>query len=202
MPTGYTADIVSGKVTNFNDFALQCARAFGALIMMRDDPHNAPIPDEFKPSDYNLERLEEVKQRNLELQNMTAEQVKEACEKDYTESVASRNKYKAENKLENERLERMEKQVKAWQPPSANHVEMKSFMLEQIRISKLDMTYHDRYGLVGKLEPQEWLCEQLEKIQKDIGYYAAEHEKELERTKGRNLWIKQLRESLNEKVSA
>ena len=46
MPTGYTADIQDGKITTLREYALSCARAFGALIMMRDDPHDAPIADD------------------------------------------------------------------------------------------------------------------------------------------------------------
>ena len=35
MPTGYTAAVCSGEITEIKDFALSCARAFGALITMR-----------------------------------------------------------------------------------------------------------------------------------------------------------------------
>ena len=196
MPTGYTADVVDGKITDFNPFALQCARAFGALITMRDDPWDTKIPDEFEPSDYNLKKLEEARQRNIELQSMSMEQVQTACNKDYEEACARRTEYKAEQQLQNNRLTMMEKQVLAWNPPSANHVEMKKFMLDQIRISKHDLSYFDTYGAVKKLEPEEWLREQLDKIQKDIGYHAAEYEKEVERTKSRTLWVKQLKDSL------
>ena len=38
MPTGYTIDIYNGKKVTFKDFALNCARAFGACVMQRDDP--------------------------------------------------------------------------------------------------------------------------------------------------------------------
>lgn len=200
MPTGYTASVVDGKITDFNQFALQCARAFGALIDMRDDPWDAPIPEELKPSDYNLKKLVELRERSAELQSMTAEQVRTACEKDYTEACASRAQSKARDQLENDRLDQIEKQVLAWQPPSANHAEMKTFMLYQIRISYHDIDFHETYGLVKKRTPTDWLNEQLEKVQKDIGYHAAEYEKEIERTNSKNLWIKQLRESLNEKV--
>ena len=47
MPTGYTAPIKDG--ISFNDFMWGCARAFGALIMMRDDPPGTPIPERFEP---------------------------------------------------------------------------------------------------------------------------------------------------------
>jgi len=37
MPTGYTADLNDGKQVTFQEFTMKCARAFGALIEMRDD---------------------------------------------------------------------------------------------------------------------------------------------------------------------
>lgn len=40
MPTGYTADIKDG--ITFRDFALRCARAFGATIMQRDEDISIP----------------------------------------------------------------------------------------------------------------------------------------------------------------
>lgn len=48
MPTGYTADVQSGKVTDFAEYAMNCARAFGALVLMRDDPSDADIPERFE----------------------------------------------------------------------------------------------------------------------------------------------------------
>ena len=63
MPTGYTADVMDGKVTDFKLFAMQCARAFGALVIMRDEPLNAEIPDEFSPSNYHFQELEQARER-------------------------------------------------------------------------------------------------------------------------------------------
>ena len=179
---------------------MQCARAFGALITMRDDSFDAPIPDEFQPSDYNLKRLEESREKLLELQKMSQEEVERQCVDDYSQAVLERKKYKTIQTLENNRLESMAARVRDWVPPSANHSEMKSFMLDQIRISKHDIDSIDRYSPIKKLTPKEWYDDQLKNVQKDIGYHAAAHEKEVERTKGRTLWIKQLRESLKEIV--
>lgn len=50
MPTGYTYPVCEGKITEFPDFALSCARAFGALISMREEPMDAPLPDEIAAS--------------------------------------------------------------------------------------------------------------------------------------------------------
>jgi hypothetical protein len=37
MPTGYTAEILDGKVTTFREFAQKCMRAFESTIHMRDE---------------------------------------------------------------------------------------------------------------------------------------------------------------------
>ena len=58
MPTGFTCDIKDG--ITFERFALNCARAFGALINMRDDSLDAEIPDEIKPSDHHVKALAEA----------------------------------------------------------------------------------------------------------------------------------------------
>lgn len=64
MPTGYTANIKNG--ITFEEFALDCARNFGALIIMRDEPKDAPIPEQFEASKHHEEAtskyLEELNQ--------------------------------------------------------------------------------------------------------------------------------------------
>lgn len=36
MPSGYTAGVGNGSVVEFGDYAWRCARAFDALVTMRD----------------------------------------------------------------------------------------------------------------------------------------------------------------------
>lgn len=196
MPTGYTASVMDGKVTEFKQFAMQCARAFGALVTMRDDSMEAPVPEAFTPSQYSADRLAEAKAHMASLQSMTPEQVQDACDKDFADRTASRVKYKAEQAEQNARLDAMLAQVSKWTPPSGNHVEMKKFMREQLEMSRNSIGDAARSDPIKKQSPSEWLYEQLEKAQRDIGYHAAEHEKEVERTKGRTLWVQQLRQSL------
>ena len=57
MPTGYTAMLTEEKEITFEDFALKCARAFGALIEMRDESLDAKIPEEFKVTEYHTVEL-------------------------------------------------------------------------------------------------------------------------------------------------
>lgn len=54
MPTGYTADIKDG--ISFETYAMNCARAFGACVSLRDKPSGGKvIPDAFEPSDLDVE---------------------------------------------------------------------------------------------------------------------------------------------------
>lgn len=197
MPTGYTADVVNGKIDTFEKFALQCARAFGATIMMRDDPMDAPIPDEFKPGDYNLKRLTETKAELNQLLEMTPVQVEAAMKEEYQAKAAHDQKYLADAIAENDRITVMEAKVEAWEPPTSNHVEMKKFMLKQLRMSRHDINWIENYQKSECLSPREWLQKNIEKAYKAIGYFAGEHEQEIERAKNRTLWVKQLRDSLS-----
>lgn len=58
MPTGYTADI-QNDIT-FQQFALNCACAFGACISLRDEPAGTQIQEVFEPDikyyDKNIEK--------------------------------------------------------------------------------------------------------------------------------------------------
>lgn len=44
MPTGYTDKIYRGEPQTFPEFAARSARAFGALISMRDEPLGDELP--------------------------------------------------------------------------------------------------------------------------------------------------------------
>lgn len=193
MPTGYTAAVCDGKQTEFKDFAMSCARAFGALITMRDDPSDAPIPEEFEPSTYNEKRIAEAHAEFRKLSSMTPEQSVVAADADYAEKLASHLKYEAEQQASEDRLDAMISKVETWTPPTAEHVEMKKFMLDQLRISKRG-TY--RSAAPVKLAGPDWLAAQKEKSQQDIDYHTVEHAKEVERAAGRTAWVAALRTSL------
>lgn len=194
MPTGYTAAVVDGKQTEFPDFAMSCARAFGALITMRDDPADAPIPDEFKPSTYSADRLEEAKGKLALLQAMTPEEADAAAWNAFTEGNRSADEYDAKNDAEDARLEAMAEKVRAWTPPTAEHQGLKTFMLEQISISK-----HGDYrsSRPQKMTGAQWLEAETKDAMREIGYHAKSQAEEEARASGRTAWVAALRQSLN-----
>jgi hypothetical protein len=193
MPTGYTYEVVEGKVTDFPTFALTCARAFGACITMRDEPADAPIPEEFAPSTYSATRLIEAKAKLEQLRAMTLEQVAAAAVAAYEQGCRSADEYDAKQAAEDNRLDAMLTEVEKWTPPTAEHVEMKTFMVEQLTISR-----HGDYraSRPKKLTGKEWLEDAIRQAMRDVEYHTAEQAKEEERAKGRTAWVKALRQSL------
>src|SRR5688572_13460567 len=66
MPTGYTAGILSGETKSFKQFAIDCMRAFGATIHMRDEPMDKPYEPR-TPSEYYSKRIGELKKQISDL---------------------------------------------------------------------------------------------------------------------------------------
>jgi len=133
MPTGYTEDIKKG--ITFPQFAMSCARAFGACITMRDDSTDTPIPEEFKPSDWNLEELRKAEVTLEKLKDMTETEAERFARVEYwQESNRIVLEIKEDRKLMAQYRSMLEK-VRQWQPPTLEHIEFKDFMVQQIERS-------------------------------------------------------------------
>lgn len=194
MATGYTHDVADGKIKDFRTFALRCARAFGALIEMRDDPMDAPIPAEFKATDYHQKAIAEAVEKQKVLVAMTETERRAAYSREMEESWTRYSETKAEYLKTERRYREMLRKVQAWNPPSPEHKGLKDFMVEQLESSiKWDC------GSVPKPEQptlDQWWADKVARAARDIGYHRKEHAEEVERVKGRNLWVKQLNDSL------
>jgi hypothetical protein len=194
MPTGYTAAIADG--ITFREYALGCARAFGALITMRDDPQDAPIPERFRPSDWHANELQKASERLTTLRLMSPAEADIAAQQEYEEAVTRENKYAQERAALRSKYEAMLAKVIAWQAPTPDHVGYKEFMEQQIRDSiKWDCSDYERAP--ERWTGKEWLARAIEKAKHDIEYHTRQHAEEIERVRGRNAWIKALRDSLS-----
>lgn len=197
MPTGYTANLYDDEQT-FEDFALGCARAFGALVFMRDDPSDAEIPEEFTAPSYHLEAVERARQRMEELAAMTDEECEQAALKDFDAKVTADTKSRSERTARFLRYEAMVEMVNAWHPPTSDHQELKSFMLDQLKQSiDFDTRGFDQFEAEPKkLTGFQWRDEEAKRAGSDLVYRLAEHEKETQRATERTAWVRALRESL------
>ena len=84
MPTEYTHYIKDG--ISFKEFALKCARAFGACITMKEDPMDVEIP-KFKPDTYYHKRLKATLKKWKELDNITVAEAELMAEEEYLREV-------------------------------------------------------------------------------------------------------------------
>ena len=196
MPTGYTAGVKDGEVMEFRDYALQCARAFGALVMMRDDPADAPIPDEFKASDHHDKRLAEAQVELTKLRTLTDSQAATLAKAANKMAVAEWREREARRTAERARYEAMLAKVEAWEPPTGEHVELKKFMADQLRQS-IDWDCGKADEKPAAMTGAEWLAAQIKSAEWDVEYYTRHAAEEKQRAADRTAWVRALKDSLD-----
>ncbi len=198
MPTGYTHKVASGEITKFDEFVWDCARAFGAMITLRDTPMDGKQPEEFVADPYYGQKLADAKRRYDELRDMTAAEIEAARDKAQQEVIDAAERMAEKDRETRERYETMLSKVEAWEPPTSEHVALRDFMLSQLKQS-IDFDCHERPTVVKKLPPaMEWWEQELDKINGEIQRYRREVERENALVEGRNRWVKQLAGSLFE----
>jgi len=132
MATGYTADIAND--ISFEKFVMNCARAFGACITMRDDPKDVEIP-EFEPSMYHAERLREAKEELDSIKRMSLTEATHLATEEFKSNLEFNIRaIDNSNTLRKKYLSMLAK-VKKWKSPSSEHDNMKKFMCKQVNDS-------------------------------------------------------------------
>lgn len=193
MPTGFTDAVKDG--ISFTEFALQCARAFGACISLRDEPLSAEIP-EFKPSDYHHVALRAARNKLAELQTLTPKQATDAATCAYNKECERYASILQERKELRTKYETMLARVEAWQPPTAEHEGLKKFMREQLTCSIENDCDDSYYSIPLQQAGTDWLARQLEAVARSIKYHEEEQAAEVLRVVQRNAWVRALRASL------
>lgn len=197
MPTGYTECVLKGA--SFEEFVWCCARAMGACIMQRDDSLNAPIDmseNEYE-SNYYKNRLEEAEKDYTEWVNSSNEDkvklVKDKQEKSKNSLYQSYQRTIKENK----KFDEMAEKVRNWLPPSANHINFKKFMIDQLQLSKSDTDwYEEEIQRIDKKSVESLIKQYEDGLLRDIAYYQKELKEERDRNQERYQWKKTLANSV------
>lgn len=192
MPTGYTAGIEDGTITEFRDFALDCARAFGALVHMRDDDSTAEIRPRTM-SDYSEKALADARARLDESKLWTDEQAQERADEADRQAWDQFNKSQTRALVERKRYADMLAKVGAWTPPTKDHLGLRDFMIQQIEESQ---KYSYTPDVPKKLSGVEYRRKCIERAERDIAYHAKAIAEEQERIDKSNAWIEALKKSL------
>lgn len=196
MPTGYTAAVADGTITSLRAFALQCARAFGATITMRDDPQDAEIPDKFETSSYHIEALGEARARLRHLQALSPIDAQREMQQQHAVDMARWRERTWDDARQRVRYNAMIDAVCYWEPPTPEHRGLRAFMLKQLDDS-IDFDCGGKHLQMPRLQRwPEWLAEQIAKAHWEIGYHTNHHAGEQERAASRTQWVSDLRASL------
>jgi len=198
MPTGYTYKVGEGKVSSFRDYALDCARAFGACITLRDEP-DAPIPEEFLPDPYHKKQLTDARKELKRAQSMSLKQAVKEAKKEYELEMREFRKGKRENNQTRRNYESMLEKARNYQPPTPDHVNFRDFMVSQLEESiKFDCSgdYYDEPP--KKQTGAQYKANLIERAKEDIAYHRKEHRAKVKRATERTGWVRALKDSLPE----
>jgi len=200
MPTGYTYALLEAPDMPFKDFAWTCARAFGAFIEQKDDAMKSPPNLEETASSYHSEsakrsrkELDRLKKLNVQKRLCWAEnQLREALDLGY-ESLVN-------DLLQNRTINCMLKKVDAWVPPTDDHINLKAFMQEQLKMSiSATDTIEWRLTKIEKLRnttPKQRIEQEFKRLETDIEYSETNYVKEVGSTDNSNDWKKKLIDSI------
>ena len=125
MPTGYTYLIQES--VSFDKFLMNCAKAFGACVSMRDDPSNKEIPEKFEPSDYHIQAIEKTKRKLKELVFAQYDDIKlnKKAEEEFKKEQRRINNSIKKKRGIKRKYKQMLSKVKKWQPPTPDHQKQK-----------------------------------------------------------------------------
>lgn len=195
MPTGYTHKIKPQGGVTFEQFVLDCARAMGACVTLRDEPGGGEaIPEQFEPSDWHSNSLKEAQETLRDLQTASASEIVNRCGMEHAEAVGRVRLRNMACDEQRQAYEAMLARVRQWKPPTARHEGLRDFMVQQITES-INFDCHKQSEPTQPV-PKEWLSKQIEECHRLIGYHAAEHAKEVARAADRTEWVRALRRSL------
>lgn len=194
MPTGYTAAVQDGEINTLHDYTLRCARAFGALIHMREDPLEKEVPEKLvADTAYDAEKLAEAEGELAAILAMTDEECEEAAAAHYATSVAEVERANARYALHRGRYLSMLAKVRAWKPP-AELIKLHEFMEKQL-VDSIDWDCHEAAPPERK-SAEEWRRDEIKSAQWSIKYHREKIAAEMARTAERQAWLDMLRANI------
>ena len=202
MPTGYTASIEDGKITNAKDFLMLCIRAFGVCIEMRDDSFDKPIPEKFEPSDYYSKSAERIQKEINELLNISDEELEIKMLQDRKESIDNYNKTIKDNLAKKKSYQSILSQIDNWHPLE-EYLPIKEFAINQIVMSmkQLDTSYYERAITELKstnISVKEHRAMLLNSLGESLSYAAKQLQHEIKNAEEKTRFLSGFRESISE----
>lgn len=200
MPTGYTACIEDGKITNAKDFILLCTRAFGVAYDVMEEPLSVPTPIEFKPDlEYHTKRLEEELKEKERLLNISDEAFHKEMMELRENSIKNATEHLRLSQELDAKYEAILKDIEGWDPPD-DYKELKAFAIEQIKISRPDLEWQKKYIENCMVEDPDDLIKKdlLGNCERSIEYHQEAIKDEIKKAEEKTKFMKNLIESLKQ----
>lgn len=202
MATGYTLNVKDGTLVSPKQFILQCARAFGACVEQRDDDPNDP--PKYTEHNYYPKQLEATTKKLIRFKKMSKKAFEKKRKKELKQSLINDYESLVDSLESKARYDKMLQKINKWVPPTSDHHGLKDFMQQQLTDSiqwDCDVTYYmDKIrALKNKIENYDVesdRAEEIAEIQRMIGYYTEEAEKEKTGNQSKKDWITKLYESV------
>ena len=204
MPTGFTAEILDGKIapTDFRAFATLLSRAFGATIHMRDESLDAEYVPR-KVSQYYLDSLEKSKIALAELETISDEDLLIQHTARLNESLEYHAGKIVEANADADKMRAMIAELEKWVVPTPQHVEFKKYALDQLT-STLERDGDPSYHVREQAKLQAELlqdaatvrAERLEELTHSLEYDERQIREETKRCEEANTWMTKLFDSL------
>lgn len=200
MPTGYTQQIIDGKVKTPKEFLHLCLRNFGICISMRDVPFEAQVDyTEFIKKyyqdtiGYHIKALENAKKEYTRILNLSDDNLYEMYVKIFSDDRDYYQKRTDEIKEQNTKYQTFYGAIENWDC-SEEFYNIKQFALNQIDISKEDEDYYIDKLSKKMLTKEEFISNEKSKYKEDLLNYAKSnidyHQKKLDAA------IKEMNDSL------
>lgn len=174
---------------------MNCARAFGACVMLREEPGGGDrIPDAFEPSDYHLKAVEKARGELVTLEAMPPAALERAAARAWDDAETSRLMCLEDKRKQREAYEAMLAKVKSWVPPTPDHASLHDFMWTQIEQS-IDLDCSGDYGNTPtvRLTGDAWAAERRAQLTRDVQYHEREHAGEVDHAAKLTEWVRALR---------
>lgn len=203
MPTGYTAYIEDGEITTGKDFLKLCTRAFGVAVNLKDEPLSVPTPEFIEPDHYYEDKYNEALEKLKSFVNMSTEDIKKEMKEKHDKEIEYYKKYVDKANSRNKKYEKVRKEVEDWNPPTAEHVNLKNFALKQIDMCMESQTTIDSYVHRIKKEfddsdeaVEEYIKTTTDNLRGNVDWRLEEWIEALKSVKEKNKWMRQFLNSL------
>lgn len=200
MPTGYTAPLHDGDPITFEQFVLRCSRAMGAAIHQRDEDSDAQITEMTVP-DYYAANVDKAERALIEALSRSSQDWHEMQEQEVQQALTYKHEYVEKRAAMRDRYETMLAAVEQWTPPTKEHNGLKEFMAEQLNTS-INFDCGGSYvpSVPERVPVSEYRDRKIADLSKSLTSEIERFEKERERVRSQNEWVRALRESLKEEA--